>query len=271
MEVSTMKISSMAELDIAKAELKIIINKLHEDNLDIRAYSPPSSSKRLSRYIYIIPDIKRRRRIEREINKSIIIKDAISLFYGDKDRRNNLAVPLLLNKVALVRVWVNDAVSSRRETSSKSQIINKLNHLLEIANRHDTSDNRKRAKKLESEIETYSNSEEEQYIVRSPATQDVSLRVYYENLEDEALRLTVAGLFIVGEKYEAPKIVTPDSSDGTKQRRKRKSAFAALTPLQYSGAPSSLLYKQSEVHAEKMRLGMIQSDIVDSKKNKQRA
>jgi len=271
MDANKYKISSMAELDDAKAELKEIINKLHTDNIDIRAYTPPSNDKKLSRYIYIIPDVKRRRKIENKINKAGLIKEAITNFYGDKDRRNNLALPLLLTKVVLIRVWINDAVSSRRETSSKIQIINKLNHLLEISNRHDTSDNRKRARKLESEIETFSSSDEEQYIVRSPATQDVSLKVYYENVEDEALRLTVAGLFIVGAKYEAPKIVTPDSCDGVKPRRKRKSAFAALTPLQYSGAPSSLLYRQSEVHAEKVRLGMVQSNIVDMKKNKQRS
>jgi hypothetical protein len=255
-----MQITTLANLNQAKLDLAENIAALHENNKDLLVYSPNVSGQRAPRNLYVVRDVDRAKKIEKDIEDLTAIKDAISVFYGDSKRRNNLSIPAFEREVAMVRIWVNNAISSR--TISIDTIINRLEKYFEIAYRYRMPDKDNNLMAIEKELKYFKASNEQEFILRSAGAQDVIMRIYYENNEESRTRLTAAGMFVAGTEFIPPKIVTPKKDEPNP----REGVFANLTQIPYTGAPSAIMYKKSDAELEKLRIGFDQGAVIDKKK-----
>ena len=260
-----MTINNLQQLKEAKQELTDKVNALHEEHKKLLVYAPNVADQRAPRHLYVINNQAQLDRIEIKLKELARIKQRITDFYGDETRRNNLMIPVILKDVAVVRIWLNNAVSSRKIT--KETIVNRLSKYLEISKRYIESEQLQSASKLANELNTFKESSEKDYVIRSVAAQDVTMRIYFENNEESRLRLTSAGLFVVGKDFLAPRILPPKSE----KTNVREGVYENLTPIPYTGAPSALLYKSSEVEREKIRLKFDQDNVIDKKKAQPKA
>lgn len=259
-----MKITNLRELNASKKLLADRLSKLHEDNQDLLVYAPSVADQRAPRHLYVVNDPARLFQIQGDIKEAQEVKDAITEFYGDDKRRNNLSMPTVLRDVAMVRIWLNNAISSRK--ISKETIINRLSKYLEISKRLAGEDLAESKARLTKELEYFRTSKELEYVLRGAAAQDVTMRIYFENNEEQRMRLTSAGLFITGKEYTCPRILTP-TSETTNQR---EGIYENIKPVPYSGAPAALLYKKSDIEREKVRADFDQDLIKRNKKAQER-
>lgn len=255
-----MYIKNLAELDRAKALFNDKIGSLHDNNKDLLVYAPNVSGQRAPRHLYVITTPAQLERVQLAIDEIALIKSAISDFFGDDKRRNNLSLPTILKDVVKVRIWLNVATSSRAIT--KSIITDRLQRYLEIAGRYPGRDSSAETVRIVSELGYFRTTKETEFVIRSISAQDVTTRIYYSNDDEQRTRLTMAGIFVVGDNYKKPKIITPPSEKVTP----REGVYANLTPIPYFGAPHALLYKKSEADIEKLRIKFDQDALVEKKK-----
>jgi hypothetical protein len=255
-----MNIKNLAELDRAKALFNEQIESLHNNNKDLLVYAPNVSGQRAPRHLYVITTQAQLDRVQLAIDEVTTIKSAITEFFGDGKRRNNLSLPVVLKDVIKVRIWLNVATSSRAIT--KHIITERLERYLEIAGRYPGRDSHTDTARIASELDYFRATKETEFVIRSVSAQDVTTRIYYSNNDEQRTRLTMAGIFVVGDNYKKPKIFTPPPEKVTP----REGVYANLTPIPYFGAPHALLYKKSEADIEKLRINFDQDALVEKKK-----
>jgi hypothetical protein len=249
-----MIITNLAELKTAKDKIKQELEDLHKSNEKRRVLVPTANGQKAEKKLYVVESIEAEREIKAAIESISHINQSITDFSAKGRKRNNISIPAYYNNVALIRIWVNDAISSRAIT--KDKILSCLTRSLGVTERYDTAAHKLQALELKKEIEFFKECDEENYILRSVAAQDVTLRLYYENMDDERIRLTTAGIFISGEAFIRPKILIPNPAPEKEGKLKARSIYKDLMNIPYSGAPNALLFKKSDSDHAKNQLNI---------------
>lgn len=260
-----MIITNLADLKAAKDRIKLELEDLHESNKSRRVFAPNANGQKAEKRLYVVESLEAERKIKSAIKSITKINDSITEFCSTGKKRNNLSIPTYSKNVALVRIWVNDAISSR--AISQEKIIDCLTRKLSVSERYDTPSHRLQAIELREEISFFKECEETDYILRSVAAQDITLRIYYDNMDDERTRLTTAGVFISGKDFKEPNILTPTLGPEKEGKINFRSIYKDLMNIPYSGAPNALLFKKSDSDFAKRRAGFSQHSVIESKKD----
>ena len=259
-----MNITNLADLKEAKEQLQIEVEKLHKDHFNRIVFSSNATGQKAVKKLYIIESLEVERDVKAAIRKITKINDSITDFCNTGKKRNNLSIPVYEKNIALVRIWINEAVSSRAIT--KDKLINCLTRNLDVTKRYFTPAHKSLGRIIESEIAYFENCDEHDFILRSVAEQDVTLRLYFEDMADAKIRLTTAGVFISAKDFNEPKILTPTPGKDGDARASFRSIFKGLDRVPYSGAPNALLFKKSDADKAKKDVNFNQNNIVESKK-----
>lgn len=257
-----MAIFSLKDLEDTKASLKSAVAELHQQYAELIAYSEKMPNTNIRRPIFLIKCKNDLTKIKRAISKIKEMNDQILVATGKK--LTLMPVPVLMEDIAMVRVWVNKAVSSRTNTTKREDIMSRLNDFINVANKYDNSINRSKVKALRKELDFFSNETEDVYRVRSFGNTDVISRIYFDNCDELRLRLTAGGLFVCAKDFGQVRIITPSERA---PRKKRPSIFDNLTPISFSGTLGAQLYRESEVEREKEIQNFDKSKTIDKVKN----
>lgn len=161
--------------------------------------------------------------------------------------------PRIIENVLLYKVWVNTERSSSVNQTSRLEIIHNIRQRLDRATRNADNDiAQMTALLLRKELKFFEGETEEFYRARTIGLPSSDAECYLANHGREKIKISEAGLFIVGPNFDIPR---GDFPEGRKPRKPRTSIYDGLEQIQYSGAVSSILYRESEVLAAKKKAG----------------
>lgn len=176
--------------------------------------------------------------------------------------------PRIIENVLLYKVWVNTERSSSFSQTSRAEIIHNLKQRLERVNRAIDNDIAEVTSiLLRKEIKFFESETEEFYRARSIGMPSSFAELHLANHGLEQVKISEAGLFVVGVNFDTPRA---DFPTGRKPRKARATIYDDLERIQYSGAVNSVLYRESEVTAAKKKAGFdddAQESIKDTRKD----
>ena len=247
-----------------KEKIRALGQELMDKFEDKKVYSNVFDHDQKERALFVLTDptdITFARRRLANIDKNI---EAVLDFTGNKVSK--LPKPTLVDDVEFIRVYENKSVTSRNQTTSRLDIIRRIEDRIELLERVPTSmANEAQLEQYRIELEWFKNDEEETYRLRSPSKPDTISHLYLSNGETIRERLKFGGLFICNKNSDIPRVNTPDQQGG---RKSREGLYDRLTPIPYSGTLTANLYRESEVIQEKARVGYDHEATVESKKKK---
>lgn len=255
-----MQINNLKLLDEARrkvTELSLDIVQRFEDKIVF--FEEKKEDGTYVRPLIVIEDIHQATTIRQVIDEIDQINASIIEFTGKKSTQLNR--PVYMDDVVFARVYENTSISSRTNTTSRADIVSRLEaalHIVEKCQTHINETNMHRLEQLKAELEWFQNDDEENYRLRSFGTPDAIAHVYTADDKKVRMRITMGGLFLFTHNQEPIRINMPDSRF---PRRKRASIFDNIEPIPYSATFHGLLYRESEVELEKKRIGYNQSDV----------
>lgn len=264
-----MQINNLKLLDEARQaveEMSRAIVQRFED--DIVYFEEKSEDGTYKRPLIVIQDIHKATEVRNAIKEIEQINEAIMEFTGKSSTQLNR--PTYMDDVVFARVYENTSVSSRTSTTSRADIVARLEAALKIALKcqlAETETNMNRMAQLEKELEWFKNDTEENYRLRSFGTPDSISHIYTADDQKHRIRITMGGLFLLTHNQEPIRINKPEHR---LPRKKRASIFDDLQPIPYSATYHGLLYRESEVIHQKERIGYSQAKVDEKMKKKQK-
>ncbi|MDC5753576.1 hypothetical protein [Vibrio europaeus] len=260
-------IENLKQLQERKDKIRSLTQELMDKFEDKKVYSNVFDHDQKERALFVLTDptdITFARRRLANIEKNI---QAILSFTGNKVSK--LPKPTLVDDVEFVRVFENKSVTSRNQTTSRLDLIKRLEDRIELLLRVPTSlANEAQLEQYQKELEWFQADEEETYRLRSPSKPDTISHLYLANGETIRERLKFGGLFICNKNGDIPKVNTPDQQQ---ERKVREGLYDRLESIPYSGTLTANLYRESDVIREKERSGYDHGATIESKKKKQKS
>lgn len=223
-----------------------------------------------------LPDGSHRRpvmilRNQAELDAVIKVRDEIAgIRQGILDATGSTArftEPRIVENVLAYKVWVNTERSSSFSKTSRLEIIHNIKLRLERTQRLMDDDIAQITEiLLRKELKFFENETEEFYRARTIGMPSSYAECHLANFGQERIKISESGLFIVGVNFDAPR---GDFPTGRKPRKARATVYDGLEQIQYSGAVSSILYRESEVIAAKHKAGFdddAQEQVIESRK-----
>jgi hypothetical protein len=233
----------------ARALFDATIKALHlrfKDNITYHETNPDGSTRRP---LFVIKTKEELDHLKAELKKLDQIKADIDEIAG---RRVSIATPTLIEDVLLYRIWENIDRSSTRELCSRTEIINRLKKRIATVERYSDETSQLICAQLRKELDYFENDTTETYRARSKGRLTSIVGLACNNSVDKKLRISEAGLFVVGPMFDEPKGAFP-SKENT--RRERTSIYSGLEPIPYCGALNTELYRESDIEARKKAIG----------------
>ena len=259
-------IENLVQLKEQKERIRSLTQELMDKFTSKKVYSNVFDHDQKERALFVLTDptdITFARRRLANIEKNI---QSILEFTGNKVSK--LPKPTLVDDVEFIRIYENKSVTSRNQTTSRHDLIKRLEERIELLQRVPTSlANEAQLKQYQKELEWFISDDEDTYRLRSPSKPDTISHLYLKNGDTIRERLKFGGLFIINKNGDIPKVNTP----GNKQDRKsREGIYDRLTPIPFSGTLTANLYRESEVIREKKRSGYDHGATIESKKKKRK-
>ncbi|WP_070964890.1 hypothetical protein [Vibrio sonorensis] len=259
-------IENLKQLQEVKDKVRTLTQELMEKFEGNKVYNNVFDHDQKERALFVLTDptdITFARRRLANINKNI---QAILDFTGNKVSK--LPKPTLVDDVEFVRVFENKSVTSRNQTTSRLDVIKRIQDRIELLERVPTSlANETQLNQYKEELEWFQSDEEEIYRLRSPSKPDTISHLYLSNGETIRERLKFGGLFICNKNGDVPKVNTPEQQSS---RKSREGLYDRLEAIPYSGTLTANLYRESEVIREKERVNYDHGATVESKKKKRK-
>lgn len=256
------KLKQLAEVRQEILNRTAALNKKFKSKL---VYQESLSDGGTRRPLFVI-NTKRECKVVREEVEAINELNAAILEFTERET-TQLARPVILEDVDFVRVFENKSVSSRTTTSSRKDMLFRLSEAIKVASNINFSDsNRGRIRQLKKEWEWFNQDTEDLYRIRTFGTPDVITHIYFANGFKERVRITVGGVYLLNSNGSDIKINTPSHR---LPRKKRYSIFDDIKPIPYSATLNASLYRESEVIAQKKRLGYDQDETINKVRRKQ--
>lgn len=251
------------DIKAAKQECALLAFELHDRfsaNTTYREQSPDGSSRRP---VIILKN-------QAELDEVIEVTDKIAALRNQileaSGRLPRFTEPRIIENVLLYKIWANTERSSASSVTTRAHIISNIKYRLAIVRRYSDNTSKMNAVLLENELAFFERETEEKYRARTLGMPSSLCECHVANNGVERIKISEAGLFIVGPNFDIPKGDLPSK----KPRKPRPTIYDMVESIPYSGAERSMLYRESEVIAAKQKAGFdaeAQKAVVDGNKN----
>lgn len=250
----------------AKQECALLAFELHDRfsaNTTYREKSPDGSSRRPVIVIKSQAELDQVLEVQRKISE---LRQLVLEASGSLPR---FTEPRIVYDVLLYKIWANTERSSSSSLTTKEHIISNIKYRLALVRRYSDHTSKMHALMLENELAFFERETEEVYRTRTFGMPSSLCECHVANNGIERIKISEAGLFIVGPNFETPRADLPSK----KPRKARPTIYDNVESIPYSGAERSMLYRESEVIEAKKKAGFdaeAQRAIIEANKSTSR-
>lgn len=251
------------DMKAAKEQCALLAFELHDKfsaNTTYREKSPDGSSRRP---VIVLKS-------QAELDEVITVKNKIAelrqLVLQASGSLPRFTEPRIVEGVLLYKIWSNTERSSSSSITTREHIISNIKYRLAIVRRYSDHTSKMAALMLENELAFFERETEEVYRTRTIGMPSSLCECHIANNGIERIKISEAGLFVVGPNFETPRADLPSK----KPRKARPTIFDNVESIPYSGAERSMLYRESEVIAAKKKANFdaeAQRAVIEANKN----